>query len=71
MHEAKSERFERLSESRKARLVHEIRLISNLSNTKNYKYTSEQVSRLFEEIDTALVAAKKEFERNLPSEGTE
>ena len=65
MGESKREKFDRLAESRKLRLVREIRLISNLSNTKNYEYDRESVNELFQEFEKALDEARERFERNL------
>lgn len=63
--ESKHERFRRLAESRGERLRREIRLIGNLSNTKNYEYTANDVEKLFTPIEDEICEAKEQFERNV------
>ena len=68
MSESKREKFDRLSESRKLRLTREIRLISNLSNRKNYDYDRPAVDELFNDLENALEDAKRSFQTNLPTD---
>ena len=68
MSESKREKFDRLSESRKLRLIREIRLISNLSNRKNYDYDRHAVDELFNDLEHALEDAKRSFQTNLPTD---
>lgn len=71
MSETKYDRFKRLVSSRQQRLLREIRLIGNLSNTKNYSYTQSDVDDLFERIDIELKETKSLFEQNLETNGDE
>ncbi len=66
--ETKNERFRRLADSRGERLRREIRLIGNLSNTKNYEYDQDDVNALFGPIDQAMNEVRKQFERNINNE---
>lgn len=61
MKESRHERFERLACARGTRVIREIRLIGNLSNTKNYQYTDEDVEALFSAIEDELAACKRLF----------
>lgn len=63
--ETKNERFRRLADSRGERLRREVRLIGNLSNTKNYEYDEDDVNSLFAPIDQAMLEVKQLFLRNL------
>lgn len=63
--ETKNERFRRLADSRGERLRREIRLIGNLSNTKNYEYDQDDVNALFGPIDHAMKEVREQFERNI------
>ena len=71
MSETKYERFQRLVASRQQRLLREIRLIGNLSNTKNYTYTRTDVDALFDRIDRELKETKALFDQNLETNGDE
>lgn len=59
--ESKNERFRRLAESRGNRLIREITLLGNLSNRKNYSYSTEEVERLFAPIQRELEEVRALF----------
>lgn len=63
--ESKQERFKRLASSRGDRLKREIRLIGNLSNTKNYEFQAGDVEELFTPIDAALEEVKEMFYKQI------
>lgn len=63
--ESKQERFKRLASSRGDRLKREIRLIGNLSNTKNYEFHADDVEELFTPIDAALKEVKEMFYKQM------
>ena len=63
--ESKQERFKRLASSRGDRLKREIRLIGNLSNTKNYEFQARDIEELFTPIDTALEEVKEMFYKQI------
>lgn len=54
MEETKNDRFRRLAKSRGTRLIREIQILGNLSNRKNYAYTSAEVDALFDPIEDEL-----------------
>lgn len=61
MSESKHDKFKRLAISRGERVLKELRLLSNLSNTGNYEYTEEDVKVLFNAIESELKACKSKF----------
>ena len=63
--ESKQERFKRLASSRGDRLKREIRLIGNLSNTKNYEFQAGDIEELFTPIDAALEEVKEMFYKQI------
>ena len=65
--ESKNERFRRLANSRGNRLIREIALLGNLSSTKNYSYSEEEVRRLFAPIQQELDEVRALFDTKLPS----
>lgn len=60
--ESKNERFRRLATTRGDRLIREIVLLGNLSNTKNYSYSEEEVEQLFAPIEEELRSARAKFQ---------
>lgn len=56
-----AERFISIGEKRVAKAVKAIDLIGNLGNTNNYSYTDEQVTLIFNELESAVANAKKKF----------
>lgn len=63
--ETKSDKFIRLAEGRTNDVLNKIRLISNLSNRRNYDYSKKEVQQIFSAIEAELLNAKKMFETNL------
>lgn len=59
--ETKNEKFRRLAMSRGNRVLRDIELLGNLSNTNNYDYTSEQVRVIFSTIEDEIRIAKQRF----------
>lgn len=59
--ETKNERFKRLAESRVNISIQKIRLIGNLSNSRNYDYKKKEVDELFRAIESELKSTKKLF----------
>ena len=58
----KKDKFKELAEKRVTRLIKDIRLIGNLSNTRNYEYESEDVKKIFLAIDKEIKLIKVRFE---------
>lgn len=64
----KQARFRRLAELRGNRVIHDLRLISNLANKNNYSYTDEEVRALFKPIEEELKLARQQFKSKSPKE---
>lgn len=67
MSESKRDRFQRLAKSRGDRLIREINLLGNLSNTKNYEYDDEDIKALFGPIEAELKEIRARFDPQIPS----
>jgi len=61
--ENKKERFVRIAESRTQRLLNDIRLLGNCSNTSAYEYNEENISKIFKAIDEELRRIKTLFSK--------
>lgn len=59
--ETRQERFARISEARKDKILDAIRLLENCANKSNYDYTDDDVNEIFTAIEDALYAAKTRF----------
>ena len=59
--ETKRERFVRLAEKRTENILNDIRLLGNLSNTSNYEYTEEDVTKIVKAIKMALSDLEHSF----------
>ena len=60
--ENKHDKFIRLAEHRTNDVLNKLRLIGNLSNKKNYNYSSEEVNEIFNAIDSELKKTNNMFE---------
>lgn len=63
--ETKHDRFIRLAEQRTNSVIKKIRLISNLSNSRNYDYSKKEVQEIFSAIEEEVRLAKRIFEKEL------
>ncbi len=63
--ETKHDRFIRLAEQRTNGVINKLRLISNLSNSRNYDYSKTEVQEIFRAIDEEVKMLKKAFEKEL------
>lgn len=59
--ETPEQRFKRLGEKRGRRILKELELLGNLGNLHNYRYTEEQVNKIFEAITQQLAEARNKF----------
>lgn len=64
MSEDKHAKFRRLAKLRGERVLKDLRLIGNLSSSKNYTYTDAEVRALFSAIEEELKVAKLGYLRN-------
>lgn len=59
--ESKEARFKRVAERRTISVLRDLRILGNCGNTGNYSYASEQVRKIFSEIEQAVKDAKGKF----------
>ena len=59
--ESKKERFDRISNARKDKILDTVRLLENCSNKSNYEYSEEEINNIFDELTNALENAKAKF----------
>lgn len=57
------DKFVNLAEKRVNKTIKYIRLIGNLSNRTNYKYTEKDATQIYEALQRALTEMKSRFER--------
>ena len=63
MREGDRKKFVTLAEKRVTRAINDIRLVGNLSNRSNYKYTDEDVRKIHRALRDAVEEMKARFER--------
>lgn len=66
--ETSNQRFKRLAEKRVTNVLRTLKILSNLSNTSNYKYSAEEVEKIFKVIQSQVDNTHRKFEvgaRNL------
>jgi ribosomal protein L30E len=61
MGETKKEKFVRLAENRTNKALEMIRLIGNLSNKSVYDYSAEDITKIFDALESEVALAKKQF----------
>ena len=61
MKESDHDKFKRLAEARVRKLAQQLRLVGNLSDKSNYKYTDEQVEEIFNFVESAVFDCKERF----------
>ena len=57
----KNEKFERLAQKRVSEAINRIRLIGNLSDTRNYSYSEEHVKEMFDALESEIRNAKQRY----------
>ena len=62
--EADREKFVELAEKRVQRALKDIKLIGNLSNRSNYKYSDDDVKKIIKALRNAVEDVKGRFERD-------
>lgn len=63
MADSARQKFVELAEKRVTRTIRDIRLVGNLSNRSNYKYTDEDARKIYRALKDALDEMKARFER--------
>jgi hypothetical protein len=66
--ETKEQRFKRIAEKRVQRVIDSLRSLSHTSNKRMYKWSDEQMARIWSAIEKELKACKASFEDNEPGE---
>ena len=59
--ESKESRFKRVAERRVRTILRDLRILGNCGNRGNYSYTSEQIRKIFSEVEQAVKASKGKF----------
>jgi len=59
----KNYKFSKLASKRLPKAKTAIKLIGNLSNTSSYKYTDEDVNKIFKSLSKAMKELRKKFKR--------
>lgn len=62
--ESKKEKFIRIAENRTQRILNDLRLLGNCSNTAVYSYEGDEISKVFKAIDDELKRVKALFSKN-------
>ena len=62
--EGREEKFKRIDSRRVQKILDNIRLLKNCSSRSSYAYTDEQVSKIFNSINSELKSAREAFDRN-------
>ncbi len=62
MREGDRKKFIELANKRVSKALHDIQLISNLSNRSNYHYTDEDVVKMFKALSAELRSCRKRFD---------
>lgn len=60
----REESFKSLIVGRMKTLKHHLKLVGNLADSSNYKYTDKQVTEIFNEIDDAVDDCRDKFFQN-------
>lgn len=55
------DRFRRIASSRSNRVLHNLELLMNCADRKNYDYDETQVNEIFNTIESAVAQAKSKF----------
>ena len=61
--ETKRDRFVRVAEARTNKILHQIRLIGNLSNKGVYEYSDQDIEKIFAALEEEIAAQKERFQQ--------
>ena len=62
--ESKQEKFRRIASARTQRILEDLRLLGNCSNTGNYAYTEADINKIFNEIGREIKRVRNLFEKS-------
>ena len=57
----KKDNFKRIAEKRTEKILNDLRLLGNLSNTSNYEYSQKDIDKIFDSIENELNYTKSKF----------
>lgn len=60
--ESKEQKFKRIATARANRILEDLRLLGNCSNTSSYIYSEEEVKKIFNAVDGEIRKVKIMFE---------
>ena len=66
--ESKNDRFKRLASKRTNEIIYKIRILGNCSNKSTYKYSKDDVNKIFKSIEQELREVKSKFTINKKEE---
>ncbi|MDD5258841.1 MAG: hypothetical protein PHD29_02635 [bacterium] len=66
--ETKEVRFKRIAERRVQRIIDSFTSLSQCSNKRMYKWSDEQLRRMWDSIESAFRSCKTGFEKSEPEE---
>lgn len=61
MEESRQQRFKRIAGARTNKILDMLKLLGNCSNTSNYEYSTNDVKKIFNAIETEVKASKAKF----------
>jgi hypothetical protein len=61
--ETKEEKFKRIAAARTLRILENLRLLGNCSNTGSYSYSKEDVNKIFSTIEKEVKRVKAMFDK--------
>jgi len=61
----KDDKFRELAENRVNKAIKMVELIGNLSSTRNYSYSEEEVKKIFRHLEGSVAKAKSKFTEQL------
>ncbi len=62
--ESPNDKFKRIASARTQKIISMIELLGNCSNPYVYKYSQEEVNKIFSAIETELKLTKEKFKGN-------
>lgn len=62
--ETKRDKFVRIAESRTNKLLNMLKLLGNCSNTAVYEYSSKDIEKIFNALESELNRTKRRFSKN-------
>ncbi len=59
--ETPSDKFKRIAKNRTKRVLREIELLGNCSNRNHYRYTDDEVKKIFDAVEMQIKEARNRF----------